>query len=123
MRVTRKATPSDRVLVAVGILFAPRLAFAHGGGFELVLPAWFLGGFALLWALVHWNARARFKWATAGVVVLAAWVGGILANRWNDSTAPLDVASTWIQATVVVPALLFVTIRIFASRTNRPSSR
>jgi hypothetical protein len=97
------ANARSRTLATLAVLLTPRVALAHGGGFELVLPAWFLGGFFLLWAMAGWSARARLKWTTTRVVVLAALVGGLVANRLSDRSAPLDVAETWILATIVVP--------------------
>jgi hypothetical protein len=114
------ANARSRMPATLAVLLTPRAAIAHGGGFELVLPAWLLGGVFLLWAVAGWSARARLKWTTTLVVVLAAWVGAIVANKWSDRSAPMDVAETWVLATVVVPLLVFATIRAVASRTKPP---
>src|SRR6266540_2450291 len=111
-RVQANAKVRARVRAALAVLLMPRAAVAHGGGFELIFPAWFLGGFLLLWAMVGWNARARLKWITTLIVVLSAWVGGIVADKWSDRSWPADVAEKWILGTVVVPLLVFATIRI-----------
>jgi cytochrome c oxidase assembly factor CtaG len=116
--VQASAKRRTRLRAALAALLTPRAALAHGGGFELILPAWFLGGFLLLWGVAGWNARARLKWITTLIVLLSAWVGGVIANRVSDRSWPADVAENWILGTVVGPLLVFATIRIAASRSK-----
>jgi hypothetical protein len=112
------AVTRHRVLAVLALLLMPRAAVAHGGGFELILPAWFLGGFLLLWVMAGWNARARLKWLTTLAVVLFAGFGGIVADSSSDGSWPADVAEKWILGTVVVPLLVLAVIKAVTSRSN-----
>jgi len=117
--MARKAAGRRRTVAVLALLSTPAAALAHGGGLELVFPAWFLGGFLLLWVMAGWTAGARLKWATTVVVFLAAGLGAAVADRWSDRSWPADVARKWILVTVVVPLLLLLAIKAFASR-SRP---
>jgi hypothetical protein len=110
----------SRACLAVLLGLAPGVARAHGGGFELVLPAWLFASWFFLWAYSRWEERSAIKLATTGAVALAAVLGFPLASRLTDSTAPLDVAGSFIFWTVIAPLVLFGIVRFLTARPKAP---